>query len=302
MAIWHGNAGGIRLYRSGTDGRVYDRINPADVDAASNRFSLLESLQVLTPGDRVWIRRVEEDGALSSQPLDIINAWSYPDWQGYVSVDGVGSIRLYESWEAAVVGSQAGAISLRVPVEALRVSLDITNSNDRFLAQVTSYSLSTNRTLADSTQLGADFAASTTTLMGGSGAVNCFFDFASWSCDDLPDGIEKASLLHRLALRQQAGASFRGVFLLKRAGSQPMDLLISADYTERELFYEADCIIQSVECEISTDDAMRSVIQFVTTGPVVLKYDLPLSSLLMEASDIDRILTEGDNPIDLEFL
>lgn len=302
MSIWHGTAGGIRLQRIG-GARAYNSINPSDVNVVRRRFGFVNDLVSVATGDRVWLRRIEGDGSLSTQPLDMIAGWTAPDYQAYVNVDGVGGIAFYQSWSEALDGLPSNAAPLATPAGAYRVSVDITNANDdRCLAQVLKYTLTTTRQLQDVTAVGAQFKESASTLSGGVGTIDLLWDIGGgWPCEGV-DSVEKAHLLHRLALRQQAGASFRGIFLLKREFEQPLDVVLSDRYAQPELFYEADCQIVSAQATVDVNDLLRSSIQFETTGPISLRYVPPFSALLLEQGVSDRLLTEGGEAVALEFL
>lgn len=303
MAVWHGSAGGIRLQRINGE-RVYDRIRPADVAPTRNRFGFVSDLSSLITGDRVWLRRIEENGGLSTQPLDMVAGNTAPDVQKYVHVDAVGGVALFETWALAVEGRNINAIPLATPSSDYRISIDVTNrEDDRCIAQVTKFTLSTTRTVEDVTTVGVGFRELASTLTGGVGTVELLWDVGQgWPCEGVGDSVEKAAMLHRLALRQQSGGSFRGIFLLKREFEQPLDVVLSDEYASRELFYEADCQILSAQATVDVNDMIRSSIEFQTTGPVLLKYSTPISALLLEPPGTDRLLTEGDEPVLLEFL
>ena len=165
------------------------------------------------------------------------------------------------------------------------------------MAQTTSWVINTNRDVADITSLGEGFQQNMATLVSGSGEVDCFFDAIPDACGE-DSNYERSVYFHQLALRQEIGAKFTGVFLLKRSGTLPITVM--EQYRERELFYKADCVITEVACEINTEDVIESKMQFVTTGPIQLLYSFPVDYLLQEQPPNDKILQESDFGIVLE--
>jgi len=304
MAIWLGDAGGIRLERSGGE-RIYATISPSDVDAAAKRFGFDRPVTALITGDAVWIRRVDENGAPSTLPLSFIDpsGWAvpgaYPDGRWFVNADGVGSLRLYRDWSDAIAGGAAKAIALVPPAGQLRVSIDIESGNERCLAQTVSWELNTNRETADVSSLGDGFRKQHGTMVSGSGSLDCLFDPGLSGCDpDGDEGAETAVYLHRLVLRQEIGARFKGVFLLKTGGGRPVGSELDRSVAKRELFYAIDCVVTEVACQIEPGAVIHSKIDFVTTGPIQLLFGWPSDYLLKE--DSGRVLQESGFGILLE--
>lgn len=298
MTIWHGTAGAIKLERTDGGQRVYEQLNPGDVDVGVNRFSFTSSLNSLVTGDQVWLRRIEEDGNLSTSPLDMVAGWTFPDGQWYARVDRVGGITLHLTWEQAINGDSP--VPLATPASAYRVSVDVVSDKSRrYLAHVQEYSLQITRDAADSTSVGDGFRHEASTIVGGQGTVNLLWDYENLGCGD-PDSLEKAAYLHQLALRQQTGAAFKGYFMLKDAGQQPLDAALSGDDLTAQLFYTFDAVITEVQTTVSVDDVIRSVVSFRTTGPIDLVYEVPSFYLLLDQSLIDRVLRENNEPIALE--
>lgn len=305
MAIWIGEAGGLAIGSAKSE-KVYARIAPADVSPDGNRFSFEDARYTLITGDKVWIRRVEEDGSLSSQMLDFVDpsGWGdgqlHPDGEWYVNADAVGGVRLFKDWKDAVNNTTAAAVRLTVPAVGFRVSYEVLEEPERCLAQTVSWTLNTDRETADFTSLGDNFRQNMATLVSGSGEVDCFFDY------NVRDGCQgdgsqlPSSYMHQLALRQEVGANFVGVFLMKRTGSTPIDTLIEDAEQARELFYYADCVITSVATELVPEEPIHSRISFVTTGPIQLLFDIPRNYLLQEQPPNDKILKESGFGILLE--
>lgn len=305
MAIWLGEAGGLAI-KSATTDKVYARIDPSDVSTDGNRFSFKDARYTLITGDRVWIRRIEDDGSSSTEMLDFIDGsgWGdgqqHPDGEWYVNADAVGGVRLFRQWKDAVNNSTDVAVRLANPASSYRVTYEVVETPERCLAQTVSWTLNTDRETADFTSLGDGFRQNMSTLVSGSGEVDCFFDFkVRDGCEG--DGTQQPSIyMHQLALRQEVGSKFTGVFLMKRVGAMPLDLLISPEEQSRELFYTADCVITGVASELSPDEPIHSRINFVTTGPIQLLFDFPRNYLLQEQPPNDKILKESGFGILLE--
>lgn len=306
MAIWIGEAGGIRIGRPESE-RIYTYINPSEVDPGSKRFGFADAGSALITGDQIWIRRVEESGQASSSLLDFVDPSGWVDntrrndGQWYVNADSVGGIRLFDNWRSAINNTYADAIALATPASTYRVSYEIVQSGADYLAQTVSWVLNTDRDVADYTSLGDSFKQQMSTLVSGSGELDCFFDTTWRGGAPVYSGQEESAIyMHRLALRQQIGAKFTGVFLMKRSQTVPIGTLIDASEASRELFYTADCIITSVATELIADQPIHSRITFVTTGPIQLVFSTPVSYLLQEQSPYDRILQESGFGVLLE--
>lgn len=306
MAIWIGEAGGLRLGRKKSE-RVYSYLTPSDVDETAKRFGLQDQVINLITGDQVWFRRVDETGAPTVEVLDFIatSGWTdntrRNDGQWYVNVDSVGGIRLFTTWQKALAGNVADAVTLTTPGTSYRVSYEIVAKDNAYLAQTVSWILNTDRDTAEYTSLGDNFKQRMSTLVSGSGEVDCFFD-TTWR-GGAPDYLgteESAIYMHQLALRQEIGAEFTGVFLMKRTDAVPIGTLIDAVEARKELFYIADCVITSVATELIADQPIHSKISFVTTGPIRLLFDLPSDFLLQEQDPPDKILQESGFGILLE--
>jgi len=307
MAIWLGEAGGLRFARSASS-RVYANIQPSDVDVANSRFGFDRAVTSLVTGDLVWIRRVDANGEPATGNLDFVAAsgWldgkRHSDGRWYAHVDPVGGIRLFQSWADALRNSAADAVALTVPSSAYRLSVEIEDSGDDCLAQTISWELNTNRDVADITSLGEGFQRQMGTLVSGSGSLECFFDTQARRCDDSYDGTsnEAALYLHQLVLRQEIGSAFKGVFLLKQSRAVPLDVMLSLEEKARELFYLCNCVITEVAVALEPGEAIRSKVNFVTTGPVQLLFDFPSDYLLQEQPPNDKILQETGLGILLE--
>ena len=307
MAVYLGNAGLIQLQRIGS-GSFYTELNPGDVDATAGRFSFDFRDGTFVTGDRVNLRRLESDGSISSQPLDFVDAsgWDdglqHPDGAWFVNVDPVGGVRLFRTWAAALQGKPSASIALRAPVASYRMVAAIADgSSARCLAEVTTYELTTERNAIDVSSLGDAFQQQISGLVSGGGSIECFWDWHINQCNTrgLTTDVEVAHYAHQLILRQQLGSQFRGVFFLKSSGSEPITEDLDQIAQKTALFYAVDCLITEVGMAFEAGEAVRSKINFVTTGEIQLLYTVPDDYLLQE--DRDRIdLETGDGKILLE--
>ena len=303
MAIWMGENGGLRIQRAEA-GPFYVRISPADVDVGSKRFGFDRATTALITGDQVSITRVDEQGQPVEELLDFVAAsgWAdgqqHSDGQWFVSVDPVGGVRLYESWPDAVKGGTGKAIDLAVPAEGYRLAVEVRAGVERCLAQTVTWELNTNRDVADTTSLGDSFQQNMATLISGSGQLECLFDVTQGWCNGSIEH-ETSIYLHQLVLRQEIGANFKGVFLLKQKGCLP--LWGDERIRDQELFFAADCVISEVATQIEPGEVIRSKIEFVTTGEIQLLFSAPADYLLQETKPgSDKVLQESDFGIYLE--
>lgn len=304
MAIWLGQAGGIRIASAASD-RMFSGIDPANIDPSVNRFFFDNGKVTLSTGDFVWIRRVDANGDPEGM-LDFISgqAWSdstqHPDGQWFVNADAVGGIRLYEDWTDAVNDTRSNAISLQAISSGYRVSYQVMQGAEECLGQTISWTLNTDREVADFTSLGDGFRQNMATLVSGSGELDCFFDLASDRACSEEEGSMPSLYLHQLALRQEIGAKFTGVFLMKQVGSVPLNELVDKAEAVKELFYKAECVVTAIASELSPKEPIHSRITFVTTGPIQLLFGFPSGYLLQEEPPNDKVMQETDFGILLE--
>ena len=305
MAIWMGLDGGIRIERSAT-APVYGRIGPSDVDTGTKRFGLDKNVgNLFITGDRVEIARVDENGAPVTDLLDFVAAsgWFdgnvYPDGAWYVNVDQVGGIRLFNSWSDSLANYPPNAVALVEPSGTYRLSLRVVEGVERCLGQTQSWTLNTNRDVADITSLGEGFAKNQATLVSGSGDIDCLFNVLPDNCAGDSGNEEFSYYLHKLAMRLEIGSEFVGVFLVKHGGAIPLDSYDKRIH-DRELFYLCNCVITEVGVEVNTEDIIHSQISFVTTDEIKLMFDAPANYLLQEPTPDQRILQESDFGVLLE--
>lgn len=306
MAIWVGQHGGVKIERGNTE-PFFSSIRPSDVDPTSKRFGLEKNVaNVLITGDRVEITRVDEQGTQVNDLLDFVapSGWSdnsrHSDGVWFCSVDFLGAVRLFDTWEKSLANKAEQAISLTTPSESYRLRLRVQRGGENSLGRTISWALNTNREVADITSLGEGFEKRMATLVSGSGNIDCFFDILPDFCKDGGDE-EFSAYLHSLALRLEIGSTFTGVFLIKQANCNPL-FNTSEVVRRRELFYTCDCVITEVGIEVNAEDFIESKIGFVTTGEIKLLYGIPSGYLLQETlPDDSKILQESDFGVLLEL-
>jgi hypothetical protein len=291
MAIYLGDSGYIELKREGLNTSLQSLLNPDDVEPSRRRFSFDFDVNALITGDQIEI--LATDGG----DLELVLGHNYPDGIWYCSVDAVGGVRLYLRYEDAINGEESQALELVKPTRDIPILVRTQNRQYRCLAQVTSYQLTTSRDQVDLTSLGEEFRTGYTSgLISGQGSIACNWDYQSSICD----GFEEAEFGHYLAqlvLRTQQGAGFLGRFVIKGANSTA----ISGGGSSRQgeaLWWEARCIITNVAMTFAPSEIVRSQVEFVTTGPVDLKFGTIPGYLLQESDDL--ILQEDGDGILLE--
>jgi len=294
MAIYLGSAGYLTLQRS-AEGQFQSTLDPDDVNAGASRFSFDFPSGTFVTGDHLVIRRLEANGSASTRPLDFVTAagWAngsvQSDGSWYAHVDAIGGIRLYHSWADSLVGAQAKAIALRTPTASFPISVRVDDRDHRCLAQVSEFALSTERSALDVTALGDQFAQQISGIVSGSGRIQCYWDWAPAICQD--SDLEYAQYLHQLILRQQVGSEFKAELVLKRRNEGPVDADLAPALHRTALFYDITGIITSVGISVAPDEPLASSIEFVTTGDIQLRYDVPAG---------DRILQENSDRISIE--
>ena len=278
MTVYLGDSGGIELKRTAGSAAVMTLLD-GDVSVEKRRFSPQEDfLGMFITGDQVDIETVDGSG------LHFIAGHDFPDWRGFVFIDAVGGMRLFDSFKKAIAGEREQAVEL---VDwADRQDLTMKTRSDTFtsLAKITSYDFTTERETVNTTILGSQFVQQYEAgLIQGQGTIDCFWEHRYQLCDpDVCDGgVEFASYLSQLCIRLTQGADFFGRFFVYR----------DIDRGVNSVWYEANCIVTSASISVASNEAITSTIQFVTTGQFKLLTGIPPSYLLKE-DGISLILKE----------
>ena len=289
-------------YLGGGVGGIRD---PEQADTPDNRDEM-QYVPLIT-GDRVRFQRVERQEV--EQHGDTLTTWVnsekdqelvkkvYPngttafdtDFTAYVNVDGLGGIRLYDTYEDAINFRKDNAYKLENISEDhyFRVTAGQMDQY-RGLARSSSYEFTTNREQIDITSLGKNFRRFFSNgLLSGQGRLECL-----WGVDLVMATTKRNALsiryLSELILRLEEGAVFNGNFILNYNSNNPRK-------EQRFLFYECNkCVITSVAVTVEPGDVLRSTIDFVTSGPFQLRLaKLPAFLMLDYPGGIGRETSDG---------
>lgn len=274
MTVYLGNQGNIELIRSGVaDALAGDVIN-AFVNLGRDTFSFDFQVGTLLTGDFVQFRTTDGTN------LDFIAAAGWPDstvhplgnW--YVNVDQLGAIRLYAEFADALVGESNGRVDLASIARTIPIICSVINDTYRTFGQVTNYELTTDRETVDTSVLGDEFRQQYSTLITGSGRLDCFFDYRDGGENEL------AVYLHKLLLRQKFGSEFKAnLYILTGGYGQGVGA------ANDSIWHEITGVVTQVGIQCNADDALRSTISFVTTGEIKLRVEtVPTPGLLLQES------------------
>lgn len=288
MSVYLGSYGYVALKRTSPPRAIKVVLRVGDVNDGANRFALEGQENTFVTGDYIYIRNT------AASDLDFVAAsgWydnqRHPDGNWYISVDEIGSIRLFDTYAKAVNGNSADAIDLTVPASDLTLDITIQNQDFLRLGQITAYELSTQRETIDVTALSDEFRSQLGALMTGSGSLQAHWDYQNTG--------EQSNYLLQLAIRTEVGSAFDARFYLKTANYTAGG---GVDQTDDEIFYEVSGVITQAGVAFSPDSVVQVSADFVTTGPIRLKVrTLSYDELLQETGD--RILQENSSAIRLE--
>ena len=168
MTVYLGDSGGIELQR--TSGSVNITLLDGDVNVDKRRLSPEEDIQgTLVTGDRVDI--ATRDGS----NLVLIDGHNFNDWRGYVYVDEIGGIRLYDKYADAIEGALNKALPLVASTEQQDLLMQTRGDAYTPLGQITSYEFTTERETVNTTHLGSQFVQQYEAgLISGQGTMNAF--------------------------------------------------------------------------------------------------------------------------------
>jgi len=166
MTVYLGNAGNIELTRDSGD-VIAGTVTPGDVNTVKGMFSFDFTFGAFVTGDFVEFS--------SASTLSFISGYAYTKGNWFVNVDQLGGLRLYPTYSDAVAGTSNNRVALATPGAAVAVSCKILNSVPRVLGQIVKFELSTDREAVDTTGLGDEFRNQYSTLITGSGSIECIF-------------------------------------------------------------------------------------------------------------------------------
>lgn len=291
MTVYLGSDGFIELKRDSGELAAQGELNAADVNLERRRFSIDGAEGSIITGDQISI--ITKDKTELELVAGHVNSKGkyFKDWRGYVHVDDIGGMRLYDDFDQSLKGELNSALVLVKPSKKKDIIIKTQNNKFRGLAEVKSYEFTTSRDQVDITTLGNEFRDQYERgLISGQGIIDCFWSFGYdclETCSDFES--EFPIYLARLCLRLQQGSDFIGRFFLYRAPDSAND---------PSVWYEAECVITNVTVNVEPTQIISSSIQFVTTGSVRLHQGMPPTYLMQE--DRNLLLTEDGEPIQLE--
>jgi len=285
MAVYLGTFGRVTLKRKTTTGAKFSTVNPSDVNSARKRFSFDFDPGYLITGDQVEISST--NGAV----LSFVDETGWSDGvkrssgKWFVNIDELGGIRLYSTFANALLGGGTNAIALDDIATNIPIKVVVENASSRILGAITSYELNTSREMIDTTALSEQFRSQWSSLMSGSGRINCQWDYKD-CCGD--GNYETANYLLQLVLRTEVGSEFSAQLFLKVPGYNPSgDVLQLND----EIYYEIDGVLTASAVQFQPGTIVEMSAEFVTTGPI---------RLLSNTSQISKVLQENTDDIRLE--
>jgi len=281
MTVYLGDSGAVQIKRKSGE-PIRGRLEPSDVSVEKRRFSLADhDIQgELITGDQVDILRTDGGN------LQLVAGHDYPDWRGYVFIDQLGGIRLYEDFADSLAGSLDFGYELVEPSENQQLEITTRSSTYNYVGKVVSYELTTERETVDITQLGNQFKQQYEAgLISGQGQLNCFFEYRTIECDPFscPPGTEYSMYLAQLCIRLTQGADFIGRYFIYTPDS---DDSLDATGDQQSVWYDAECVVTNCTISVAASEAIEATINFVTTGQIKLLTGVPPSFLLQEDSSL----------------
>jgi len=278
MTVYLGNAGNIELTRDSGD-VIAGTVTPGDVNTVKGMFSFDFTFGAFVTGDFVEFS--------SASTLSFISGYAYTKGNWFVNVDQLGGLRLYPTYSDAVAGTSNNRVALATPGAAVAVSCKILNSVPRVLGQIVKFELSTDREAVDTTGLGDEFRNQYSTLITGSGSIECIFDYA------VAGETEIAVYLHNLLLRQQFGSDFKAnLYILGEGQAQGVNA------GNDSVWYEINGVMTQAAISCAAGDIIGSTFTFVTTGEIKLRVQTTTwADLLLNSAGDRMVLSTADADI-----
>jgi len=278
VTVYLGNAGNIELTRD-SDDVIAGTITPANVNVNKGMFSFDFSFGAFVTGDFVEFS--------SASTLSFVSGYAYTRGNWFVNVDQLGGLRLYPTYSDAVAGTSNNRVALATPGAAVAVSCKILNSVPRVLGQIVKFELSTDREAVDTTGLGDEFRNQYSTLITGSGSIECIFDYA------VAGETEIAVYLHNLLLRQQFGSDFKAnLYILGEGQAQGVNA------GNDSVWYEINGVMTQAAISCAAADIIGSTFTFVTTGEIKLRVQTTTwADLLLNSAGDRMVLSTADADI-----
>jgi hypothetical protein len=223
----------------------------------------------------------------SASTLSFVSGWAHPKGNWFVNVDQLGGLRLYNTYSDAIAGTSNNRVALATPGAAVAVSCKILNSVPRILANIIRFELSTDREAVDTSSLGDEFRNQYSTLITGSGSIDCIFDYATAGQTEI------AVYLHNLLLRQQFGSDFKAnLYILTEGQGQGVNA------SNDSVWYEIQGVMTNAAIQCTAGDIIESRFTFVTTGEIKLRVQtVTWADLLLNSAGDRLVLSTADGDI-----
>ena len=294
MTVFVGNSGVVKLRRSTPSKTFTSTVDPGDVNVSKKRFSFDFPQEMLLTGDLLEIKSTNNVNLAFIDGSGWAGGSQLPDGNWYINVDELGGVCLYDTFANALNGGSSGKITLAAITTAIPIEVKSVQSQYNILGLVRSFELNNDREVVDITALGDEFRKNESSLISGSGSIECQFhydpDIAGLTVDsDVP------SYLHELILRQKLGAEFDAELHIVQKGK-------NLDATGDQFYFEFKGIVTNAAIGLGTGQLTVSNFNFVTTGAITPKLGIGLITNYVLKEDTDRILLEqpGSGKLELE--
>ena len=294
MTVFVGNSGVVKLRRSTPATTFTSTVDPGDVNATKKRLSFDFPQEMLLTGDRLQIKSTNGANLAFVDGSGWDGGSQLPDGAWFINVDELGGISLYDTFANALNGQSTGKITLAAISTAIPIEVKSVQAEYNILGLVRSFELNNDREVVDVTALSDEFRKNESSLISGSGSIECQFhydpDIAGLTVDsDVP------SYLHELILRQKLGAEFDAELHIVQKGK-------NLDATGDQFYFEFKGIVTNAAIGLGTGQLTVSNFNFVTTGAITPKLGIGLITNYVLKEDTDRILLEqpGSGKLELE--
>ena len=294
MTVFVGNSGVVKLRRSTPSTTFTSTVDPGDVNVSKKRFSFDFPQEMLLTGDRLQIKSTNGANLAFVDSSGWDGGSQLPDGAWFINVDELGGISLYDTFANALNGQSTGKITLAAISTAIPIEVKSVQAQYNILGLVRSFELNNDREVVDVTALSDEFRKNESSLISGSGSIECQFhydpDIAGLTVDsDVP------SYLHELILRQKLGAEFDAELHIVQKGK-------NLDATGDQFYFEFKGIVTNAAIGLGTGQLTVSNFNFVTTGAITPKLGIGLITNYVLKEDTDRILLEqpGSGKLELE--
>lgn len=294
MTVFVGNSGRIRLRRSTPERTFTSVVDPSDVNVSKKRFSFDFPPEMLLTGDRLQIK------STNGADLAFVNASGWdggsqlPDGAWFINVDELGGIQLYDTFANALNGQSAGKVTLDVITTSIPIEVTSVQAEYNILGLVRSFELNNDREVVDVTVLSDEFRKRESSLISGSGSIECQFHYDP-DAAGLTGDVEAPNYLHELILRQKLGAEFDAELYIVEQGK-------NTEAVNDQMYFEFKGVVTNAAIALGTGTLTVSNFNFVTTGAISIRLGIGQITNYVLKEDADRILLEqpGSGKLELE--